>query len=206
MKFDEWEPYYIKILDYFGFERKDDESAAEYARSLTNKDDIESLRKACFGKTITVCGNAPCLKNEIDLIEGVVFAADAAADYLYKIGIRPDIVSTDLDGCEESFLKMSSEGTIMVVHAHGDNVPLLKNWIPRFSGPVVLTTQSRPFDGVYNFGGFTDGDRAVFAAHEMNAAKVKLAGFDLNDPAVNPMKHGKLMIARDLLAVLGYDI
>jgi hypothetical protein len=206
MKFDEWEPHYLLILNYFGFERGDDECAAEYARSLTYKDDIEVLRAACGGKIVTVCGNAPCLKKEIDSIEGVVFAADAAADYLYNHGIRPDIVSTDLDGCEDSFLEMSSAGTIMVVHAHGDNIPLLKNWIPRFNGPLVLTTQSRPIYGVYNFGGFTDGDRAVFTALEMNAKEVKLAGFDLDDSSVNPMKHGKLMIARELLGLLGYDL
>ncbi len=206
MKFKDWEPHYIRILGFFGFDREDDELAAVLARTLTKKDDIDSLKSACSGKTVTVCGNAPCLGDETDLIRGVVFAADAAADYLYKTGIRPDVVFTDLDGCEESFPEMNSKGTIMVVHAHGDNIPLLKNWIPRFFGPLVLTTQSRPFDSVYNFGGFTDGDRAVFAAHEMNAAEVILAGFDLNDKSVNPVKHGKLMIARELLALLGYDI
>ena len=206
MKFEDWEPHYQKILDCFGFDREDDERAAEYARSLTDKDDIALLKSACCGKKVTVCGNAPCLKDDINSIEGVIFAADAAGDYLYKKGMRPDIVSTDLDGCEDSFPQMSAEGTIMVIHAHGDNIPLLKNWIPRFSGPVVLTTQSRPFDGVYNFGGFTDGDRAVFTALDMDAADVKLAGFDLDDTSVNPMKRGKLMIARELLGLLGYDI
>ena len=92
----------------------------------------------------------------------------------------------------------------MVVHAHGDNVPLIKRWIPRFEGPLVLTTQSRPFEGMYNFGGFTDGDRAVFAADELGAAGITLAGFDLDDKNVVPMKHGKLMIARDLLALLDF--
>ncbi|MBN2733352.1 MAG: DUF115 domain-containing protein [Methanomicrobiaceae archaeon] len=206
MKFEEWEPHYQKILLLFGFEREDDERAAEYARTLTDKDDLALLKAACSGKKVTVCGNAPSLKDETDLIQGVVFAADAAADYLYKKGVKPDIVSTDLDGCEDSFSEMSSEGTIMVVHAHGDNIPLLKNWIPRFKGPVVLTTQSRPFDGVYNFGGFTDGDRAVFTALEMGAEEVLFAGFDLGDISVNPMKHGKLMIARELLGILGYDL
>lgn len=206
MKFEDWEPHYLRILDYFGFERADDERAAEFARTLTSKDDIEKLKLALDGKNVTVCGNAPCLKDEISRIEGVVFAADAAADYLYKSKIRPDIISTDLDGCEDSFLEMSRSGTIMVVHAHGDNISLLKNWVPRFKGPVVITTQSRPVKGVYNFGGFTDGDRAVFTAVELGASKVRLAGFDLDDSSVNPMKHGKLMIARELLGILGYDL
>ena len=69
----------------------------------------------------------------------------------------------------------------MVVHAHGDNIPLLKHWVPRFTGPLVATTQSTPLPHVHNFGGFTDGDRAVFAADELGAASITLVGFDLDD-------------------------
>ncbi|WOF15551.1 DUF115 domain-containing protein [Methanoplanus sp. FWC-SCC4] len=206
MKFEEWEPHYQYILDYFGFDRKSDEEAAAYARTLTDRDDIEIFKKLCNGKTVTVCGNAPSLLNETERIKGVIFAADAAADNLYKAGIRSDIISTDLDGCEDSFIEMSSLGTLIVVHAHGDNIPLLKNWIPKFKGPVVLTTQSRPTEGVYNFGGFTDGDRAVFAADELGASDIRIIGFDLDDISVNSMKHGKLMIARRLLKLIGYEL
>lgn len=237
MKFEEWEPHYKNILDFFGFDRTGDEDAAVLARSLTDKDDIAVLKAAICGKKVTVCGNAPSLPEDMRLgrrigragkVAGtgngteagtgdagnapspsgdeVIFAADAAADRLFSKGIRPDIVSTDLDGCEDSFLEMNRAGTIMVVHAHGDNMPLLKSWIPRFEGPLVLTTQSRPIERVYNFGGFTDGDRAVFAADELGAAEITLAGFDLDDKDVVPMKHGKLMIARDLLALLDFKI
>ena len=219
MKFEDWEPHYQKIIDFFGFDRTGDEDAAVLARSLTDKDDIAALRSAIKGRKVTVCGNAPSLSDDLRLgrrirrgdgadesnnADEVIFAADAAADRLFKKGIRPDIVSTDLDGCEDTFLEMNRAGTIMVVHAHGDNVPLIKSWIPRFEGPLVLTTQSRPFEGMYNFGGFTDGDRAVFAADELGAAEITLAGFDLDDKNVVPMKHGKLMIARDLLALLDF--
>ena len=230
MKFEEWEPHYKNILDFFGFDRTGDEDAAVLARSLTDKDDIAVLKDAVFGKKVTVCGNAPALLEDMRLgrrirragtvagketkepgiasppSDEVIFAADAAADRLFAKGIRPDIVSTDLDGCEDSFLEMNRAGTIMVVHAHGDNMPLLKSWIPRFEGPLVLTTQSRPIERVYNFGGFTDGDRAVFAAEELGASEITLAGFDLDDKEVVPMKHGKLMIARDLLAILDFRI
>ncbi|MBQ3684120.1 MAG: DUF115 domain-containing protein [Methanomicrobium sp.] len=228
MKFEEWEPHYKNILDFFGFDRTGDEDAAVLARSLTDKDDIAVLKDAVCGKKVTVCGNAPSLLEDMRLGRRirragtesgkgeacsapspsgeVIFAADAAADRLFAKGIRPDIVSTDLDGCEDSFLEMNRAGTIMVVHAHGDNMPLLKSWIPRLEGPLVLTTQSRPIERVYNFGGFTDGDRAVFAADELGAAEITLAGFDLDDKDVVPMKHGKLMIARDLLALLDFRI
>lgn len=206
MIFEEWEPHYKKILDFFGFDPEGDSEAAVFASTLVSRDDVRLLEELCRGRTVTVCGNAPCLKDEIDLIEGTVIAADAAADLLFKKGIRPDVIFTDLDGCEETFIGMNSLGTLVVVHAHGDNIPLLKRWIPLFEGPLVLTTQGKPFDGVYNFGGFTDGDRAVFAADELGASRINIIGFDLDDPRVNPMKHGKLMIARDLLKEIGYEL
>ena len=34
---------------------------------------------------------------------------------------------------------------------------------------------------MYNFGGFTDGDRAVFLAVHFNAKKIFLIGFDFNN-------------------------
>jgi len=44
------------------------------------------------------------------------------------------------------------------------------------------TTQIDPtsFKKLYNFGGFTDGDRTVFLADHFNAKKIFLAGFDFD--------------------------
>jgi uncharacterized Rossmann fold enzyme len=206
MRFEEWEPYYIQILDYFGFSRAEDERAAHLLQTLVPDDDFPILEALCRGNRITVCGNAPCLIHELDQMEGAVFAADGAANILYAEGIRPDAVFTDLDGATERYVEMNRKGTIMVVHAHGDNIPLLSRWVPRFPGPVVATTQSRPLSGVYNFGGFSDGDRAVFAADALGAAAIRIIGFDLDDPDVDPVKHGKLLWARTLLNVLGYEL
>jgi uncharacterized Rossmann fold enzyme len=206
MKFEDWEPYYTKILDYFCFERTDDEEAARILADLADRDDIDLLRSLCHGKTVTVCGNAPGLSGELDWIEGVVFAADAAAEVLCEHGIRPDAVFTDLDGATDVFTDMNREGTIMVVHAHGDNIPLLRHWVPRLPGPLVRTTQAAPLPHVHNFGGFTDGDRAVFAADELGAKDVRIVGFDLDDRSVDPVKRGKLFWARRLLHLIGHDL
>jgi uncharacterized Rossmann fold enzyme len=75
--------------------------------------------------------------------------------------------------------------------------------VPRFKGNVVGTTQAAPLPHVYNFGGFSDGDRAVFAADELGASKITLVGVDLDDENVDPMKRGKLQWARKLLALIG---
>ena len=206
MNFKEWEPHYREILDYFGFSREDDEAAARMLASLVTRDDLVALSTLCRGNDVTVCGNAPCLKNELKTITGssVVFAADAAADVLVKNGIRPAAAFTDLDGASDCLLDMNAAGTIVVVHAHGDNIPLLKHWVPKFTGPIVATTQSVPLPHVHNFGGFSDGDRAVFTADALGARSITILGFDLDDTSVDPVKRGKLMWARKLLALLGY--
>ncbi|OPY37107.1 MAG: 6-hydroxymethyl-7,8-dihydropterin pyrophosphokinase [Methanoregula sp. PtaU1.Bin051] len=206
MNFADWEPYYNEILAYFGFDRKADEEAARLLADLLPYDNLLSLVSVTEGNEVTVCGNAPCLKDDLEKIHGIVFAADAAAEVLDDRGIRPDAIFTDLDGATDRFVEMNREGTIIVIHAHGDNIPLLKHWVPRFTGKVVGTTQAAPLPHIHNFGGFTDGDRAVFAAHELGAEKIHLAGFDLDDPDVDPVKRGKLFWARKLLALIGHDI
>ncbi|MGA2912692.1 MAG: 6-hydroxymethylpterin diphosphokinase MptE-like protein [Methanoregula sp.] len=204
MDFEEWEPWYCEILDYFGFSRAQDEEAARLLALLLSRDDLPTLTALTCGDEVTVCGNAPCLKDELAKIQGVIFAADAAADVLDAHGIHPDAVFTDLDGATDRLLDLNKSGTIIVVHAHGDNMPLLRYWVPRFAGLVVGTTQSVPLPHVHNFGGFSDGDRAVFAADELGAVHITLIGFDLDDENVDPVKRGKLFWARKLLAAIGY--
>ena len=209
MKFEEWEPYYQRILDYFGFGREEDEEAARILSSLLSRDDFALLSGMLCNAEVIVAGNAPSLPADIkntDFSGKIVIAADAAARVLKKGGVTPQIVFTDLDGLDDDVLEMNAEGTLLAVHAHGDNIPLVKSWVPKMQGPVVGTTQSVPLSNVYNFGGFSDGDRGVFAAHELGAASVSLIGFDLDDTSVDPVKHGKLMIARKLLHLIGHDI
>ena len=209
MKPEVWDQYYVKILDYFGFSREDDEEAARLLSSILPRNDISLLTDTISGSDIIVAGNAPSLPDDIkktDFEGKIVIAADAAARVMKKGGVIPDIVFTDLDGLDDDVLEMNEAGTILAVHAHGDNMPLVKSWVPKMKGPVVGTTQSTPLENVYNFGGFSDGDRGVFAAYELGAKSVSLIGFDLDDKSVDPVKHGKLMIARKLLHLLGHDI
>jgi 2-amino-4-hydroxy-6-hydroxymethyldihydropteridine diphosphokinase len=205
MEFDEWEPYYREIIEYFGIPQEEDERAARVLASLLPRDDCQLLSALCKGRTVTVCGNAPCLPRELGRMVGSIFAADAASEVLRRYGIRPDAVFTDLDGATDDYLAMNREGTVMVIHAHGDNIPLLLHWVPLFSGPVVGTTQARPCPPLHNFGGFSDGDRAAFAADALMAEQIRFIGFDLDDQDVDPMKRGKLQWARKLLRLIGYD-
>ena len=62
MRYEEWEPHYTRILDFFGFDPADDDKGAHFASELSSKDDLSLLKDVCSGKVVTVCGNAPCLK------------------------------------------------------------------------------------------------------------------------------------------------
>jgi Uncharacterized Rossmann fold enzyme len=67
-----------------------------------------------------------------------------------------------------------------------------------------------PLNKVYNFGGFTDGDRCVFLADEMNAKSITLVGMDFEDD-VRPsdfkrsntkLKKEKMKISKKLISML----
>jgi hypothetical protein len=205
VRYEEWEPLYKEICAYFFFDPLEDTRAAQIATQMSSADASASLSHRIKGQPVVVCGNAPCLKEQTQNLSGVIIAADAAAAVLYNAGIMPDVIVTDLDGIDDYAVDMNKKGTIIVVHAHGDNIPRLKSWIPRLTGPIVLTTQGRPFGNIYNFGGFSDGDRAVFMAKELKASSITIIGFDCDDPDVPPVKKGKLIWARKLLAMIGYD-
>ena len=70
-----------------------------------------------------------------------------------------------------------------MIHAHGDNIDLIMKYAKEFTGKVILTTQSKPDMVLYNFGGFTDGDRSVCFARHMGARKIILYGFDFDNPS-----------------------
>ncbi|MBU4374646.1 MAG: DUF115 domain-containing protein [Euryarchaeota archaeon] len=209
MKFEEWEPIYKLVLEDMGFDRAEDEHAAfllsEMLEIKARKKDevvgIDALREAIKGKDVLVCGKAPTLAEEIKNVgfkKYVTIAADGATSILMDSGITPDIIVTDLDGNMDDEARA---GAIMVVHAHGDNMEALGKEVPRLRR-VIGTTQSKPLKNVYNFGGFTDGDRSVFLAKEMEARTIMLIGFDFKDENVTPLKKKKLVWAERLIKVV----
>jgi uncharacterized Rossmann fold enzyme len=210
MKFEEWEPVYELVLKDMNFERLYDERAAlilsklleiKARRKMPEVIEIDVLRNAISGKDILVCGKAPKLVNEIknvDFKKYVTIAADGATSVLMKNGIVPDIIVTDLDGNMDDEVRANKQGAIMVVHAHGDNMDALSEEVPRLKR-VIGTTQSKPLDNVYNFGGFTDGDRCVFLAQEFGARSITLIGFDFMDMNVTSLKRKKLVWAEKLI-------
>jgi uncharacterized Rossmann fold enzyme len=138
-------------------------------------------------------------------MDAVHIAADGAAEVLLRRGMVPDILVSDLDGPFPAILQASGEGAITVVHAHGDNLDALSEYVPQLKN-IVGTCQCRPPEGLYNFGGFTDGDRCVFLARELGASSIRLVGFDFEDQSVTPRKRKKLAWAKRLIEIALSDI
>jgi len=211
MEFELWEPFYEEIRKDFGFSREKDEAVALELDKLLggNRVPDSSLRKIIRGKEVTVAGNGPNVAEEIGEARGVLLTADEATSVALEKGLLPAILVTDLDGNVTDQLKANAEGAIAVIHGHGDNGPAVRQWAPRFSGATVATTQSRPFGGLRNFGGFTDGDRAVFLADQFGAERIHLVGFDFEHPNAKDLdrrtKERKLDWAYILLGSLHRD-
>ena len=184
MDFEAWEPFYEQIRKDFGFSRAEDEAVAlELDELLDGKRVADAqLRTLLRGKEVTVAGNGPNVAAEISEARGILMTADEATSVALEHGLAPAILVTDLDGNIADQVKANAAGTIAVVHGHGDNGPAVRHWAPQFNGKTVATTQSQPVGSLRNFGGFTDGDRAVFLADHFGAARIHLVGFDFEHP------------------------
>ncbi|MEM4914170.1 MAG: 6-hydroxymethylpterin diphosphokinase MptE-like protein [Desulfurococcaceae archaeon] len=142
--------------------------------------------------------------------DGVLLvAADGAVSALLEHGFVPHLVVSDLDGDFNSIKKASSMGSIVVTHAHGDNISKLRR-VLELEGPVIGSTQVEPRPHVHNFGGFTDGDRALYILYHAGYRRIILAGFNFDEPHVCPgkvvvdyaVKKKKLDVAKWLISLL----
>ena len=172
--------------------------------SYSDTDGFDTNRLDVSGETVAVAGAGPSLADDDALAAASdadrVFAASTAADALREAGIAVDCMVTDLDKNPETARELTAAGTPVAVHAHGDNIPAVREWIPRFDAANVLpTTQAEPVGPVRNFGGFTDGDRAAFLADHFGAGELVFVGWDFDDPDVDDAKAKKLRWAERLL-------
>jgi 2-amino-4-hydroxy-6-hydroxymethyldihydropteridine diphosphokinase len=186
VRFIDWFPYYQAIRQQFGYSTEKDQEAANILSRLIKRKalDIKVLQKKIAGKQVMVIGAGPSLEANIKFIKKnhrfVKLVADGAVQALIENKIKPDIVVTDLDGKPSFLQKAEKMGAIMVVHAHGDNVNMLKKLVPKFRH-LIGSTQVMPVENVYNFGGFTDGDRCVFLAEEFRAKEIVIIGMEFGD-------------------------
>jgi uncharacterized Rossmann fold enzyme len=176
-----WDSRYREILKEFNYDkRKDSDSAVLLDSILVKENHMKKIHDLIKNQSLFVIGAGPSLSYAIPVLQRfkktVKIVADSAVKPLMDNGIKPDIIVTDLDGDEETFRRIGKSKTIFVVHAHGDNISKL-NFVENFKN-CIGTTQNRPFGRLQNFGGFTDGDRAVFLASYFKAKKIILFGMD----------------------------
>ena len=179
-----WNKKYNEILKEFGYSKKDDIESAKILNSkITKKIPKKTLTKLIQNNDVFIIGAGPSLLKSIKTLKkfsnGVKIVADGAIQAFLENDLKADILVTDLDGDLKSIKKIGKTNTLIFVHAHGDNIEKLdlvsgfKNW--------AGTTQTKEFGKLYNFGGFTDGDRCVFLANYFNAKNIILVGMDFGN-------------------------
>ncbi len=186
MRFEEWSPIYESIISDMGYDRSSDEASARLLKVLmVNADLITSDElSSVIGDEVSIFGSASRLESDVrdSSPQGTLISAGSATSRVMAMGLMPDIVVTDLDGDIDSQIEASDKGAVTIMHAHGDNEDLIMRYAKEFHGKVLITTQSKPDNILCNFGGFTDGDRAVCIARHFGCSKIRLYGFDYDAP------------------------
>lgn len=179
-----WRDKYSEIVYRLDLDPEMDKKAAELLAGIVGEVEISPVKSLVNDSECIVFGAGPSLEldlekmNKAGWLEKVLISADGATSAVMEYE-NPDIIVTDLDGNVEDEIAAWGRGAWMVVHAHGDNIDLVKRYVPELDERVLGTIQVEKPGSLYNFGGFTDGDRAAYMAHELEAEKIYLAGMDL---------------------------
>lgn len=217
MRYERWAPFYDAIRAEFGFPFEREERAADLLEGLLGergcRDPLARIARRLSGRDAIVVGAAPgagpppVWRLPSSTPRPALVAADAAAPVCVGAGLVPDVVVTDLDGPVPGQIAANQQGSLVVVHAHGDNVPELERWVPEFPGELAGSWAGAPRPCLLDVGGFTDGDRAAYLAEAAGARRVLLWGFDFTHvgaerPEEADRKRRKLEWARRLLREL----
>ena len=210
MELREWEPLYNEIMDDFGFSKADDLESAlmlcDIIKDTKNSISLNNMDELIKNKDVYVFGAGPSLKKHVkivkELIENnvnennneednndnndknknfIIISADGATKALLEENIIPDIIVSDLDGDLNAIFESNERGSIVVVHAHGDNLNNIKTYAPKLKN--IVGSSQVPKDILYliNYGGFTDGDRCCFFAEHFGAKRIILCGMDFGE-------------------------
>lgn len=209
-----------KIAKRLDLSQEKDQKATDLLSKLliNNAFPLDELKEIIANKPVIVFGAGPSLEYDVLRLQEasllrqccLIAANGATTALIKKVKIRPHVITTDLDGKTDDQIFSSQEGSVVVVHAHSDNIPALMSYVPKLHRRVG-STQVEPRPHVYNFGGFTDGDRAAFLAVELGASTLILAGMDFGTligeyskphPYISDRKMEKLKIGLELLELL----
>lgn len=227
-----WQPLYQEVATDLGLSIPKDYTIAEKYKILVNQshkngftsilEKIYSLKK----EKSWIFGAGPSLEQDFTIFQDnyspehdLVVGVDGACLFLLEKEIYPDIIFSDGDGSLEALLTCIQHGSMIVLHAHGDNFTIISDFFPKVQNYTVLpTVQTEPYEPyLYNFGGFTDGDRAISAILEwFKQITILLLGFTFGkiqgryskpnklkeDAEASEFKQKKLTFAKRYIAIL----
>ncbi len=208
MEWSKWRPIYLQILEDLDFDIRADVESAEKLSNLVFSKRIPNCSTIVekLGQHVSIVGAAASLEDEVGTLSerDTIISAGSATARLMKLGLVPDILVTDLDGDVSSEIRAMESGALAFIHAHGDNMARIDQVVPGLTTPFVPTVQCKPFGNVYNFGGFTDGDRAFLMASHFGVKDIKMIGWDLDRPypkegCDGSLKLRKLKWAREII-------
>lgn len=188
MRWVDWRPKYLDIVQRLNLDSDADRKSTDLLTSMLEPVDPEPLLRQlsdCLsGKKVIICGAGPSLKHhleslmeQVDIADSAIVVADGAVSVILELGLHCDVVVTDLDGDLDHLQKAKDNGALIVVHAHGDNIEIVKSIVPSL-GDVLGSTQVEPTDRAFLWGGFTDGDRACHIVVEYSPERITFAGMD----------------------------
>ncbi|MHA1312970.1 MAG: 6-hydroxymethylpterin diphosphokinase MptE-like protein [Candidatus Helarchaeota archaeon] len=189
-----WKAKFDEIIEGFGGQL-DFQADIDSARVLNDLLDgsiqdalKQQMSKKISGREVFIFGCGPSLERNLACLRDLhllnesktIIAADGATSLFIQARIPVDIIVSDLDGSVPDIIQASQMGAIIVIHAHGDNVKLIKKFVHSLRN-CMGTCQTQPFGWLHNWGGFTDGDRCVFLAEHFLARRIMLFGFDFGE-------------------------
>ncbi len=220
MRYERWAPQYERIRSDFGFPLEAEEAAfrllLDRLPPAARVDPMARIADRLRGRDVIVVGLAPgagpppIWRLPSSTRPPALVAADGATATCLTAGLVPEVVATDLDGPIPAEIAANRRGSLVVVHAHGDNRAAVDEWVPQFPGGLAGSWAGPPREGILDVGGFTDGDRGAYLADEAGASRILLWGFDFEtveegDPRAAARKRQKLGWARELLALLARE-
>ena len=139
MLWEEWKPFYLDIVEKLELDVQADRMATALLADLLEDIDPEpllrDLKELVAGCTVIVCGAGPSLERHLETVidskefsNAVYVAADGAISAFVNLGLNCDIIVTDLDGRMEHIREAVEHGTLAIVHAHGDNIEVVREY------------------------------------------------------------------------------
>ena len=224
------EEHYNEICSLLDINPQTDIASVKFLDAKLNIENInqtvDNLFQLLENKVAFIFGAGPSLPSIILEIKSVlgdnhdniaVIAVDGATKALQEKKIPIDVVVSDLDGSLSAIVEQQKKGSIIIVHAHGDNQEKVRRFIELITPTNVIgTCQAAETSKIRNLGGFTDGDRAAYIAANFHSKTIVLLAFDFGkiigkyskpdvytkDIPITERKKIKLDFAKKLLAEL----